>query len=482
MKLTTEVISEIYKDKPLESLKEVNASKREIDQVEDISACKQLRKLILAHNDLADEKSIDGLKNLDEMILLNLSNNKFKDFTGFQHFQKLNVLNVSHNELVHMSPHITRLKQLKALILNNNNLLEIENIEPLLQLNTLVISHNKIDTVPRLSSLAELTKLSAAHNQLTQVPDLSHNLLLKEIRLNDNLITEIPETLRKCNAIEIMDFGNNGIKDWKDIAPLGSLLKLHSLNLKGNPLANKKDYLEKILDLVPSLRILDGERFDPKFLERKKKQRENLNIVEKKQRMKRMKLQKEKKEKKAHGIVDEDGDVTMTETSAVDDKKKRKVKGTEIAKIKSKRSASKADMEDEPALKKKKKTDDGKDLFFLKPEDKPATEKKVKVVKAAPATKKTLAKKTQIAVAEKVAVEKVAAVEAPAPVAKAAAVPAIVQPVTKAQTGVVGVVDKSKKIKTANKKTTDIVAALESESKKKEDSSTGTGLDVGGWD
>lgn len=104
MKLTTEVISEIYKDKPLESLKEVNASKREIDQVEDISACKQLRKLILAHNDLADEKSIDGLKNLDEMILLNLSNNKFKDFTGFQHFQKLNgkecFLNLYRSQIV----------------------------------------------------------------------------------------------------------------------------------------------------------------------------------------------------------------------------------------------------------------------------------------------------------------------------------------------------------------------------------------------
>ena len=64
--------------------------------------------------------------------------------------------------------------------------------------------------------------------------------------MNDNKITEIPETLRKCNAIEIMDFGNNLIADWKDIAPLGSLLKLHSLNLKGNHLAKKKDYLEKV--------------------------------------------------------------------------------------------------------------------------------------------------------------------------------------------------------------------------------------------
>lgn len=109
-----------------------------------------------------------------------------------------------------------------------------------------MISHNKVDKVPRLSSLAQLTKLSAAHNQLTEVPDLTHNTLLKEIRLNDNKITQIPETLRKCNAIEIMDFGNNALSNWTDIAPLGSLSKLHNLNLKGNPLAKKKDYLEKV--------------------------------------------------------------------------------------------------------------------------------------------------------------------------------------------------------------------------------------------
>ena len=110
----------------------------------------------------------------------------------------------------------------------------------------LVISHNKIDTVPRLSSLAELTKLSAAHNQLSQVPDLTYNVLLKELRLNDNQIKQIPETLRKCSAIEILDFGNNQLTEWSDIAPIGSLLHLHNLNLKGNPITKKKDYLEKV--------------------------------------------------------------------------------------------------------------------------------------------------------------------------------------------------------------------------------------------
>jgi Leucine-rich repeat (LRR) protein len=90
MKLTTKVLSEIYQDKPLESLKDINVSKKEIDSVEDISACKELRKLNLANNELIDDKSIAGLKDLSQMILLNVSGNKFKDFTGFQHFQTLN--------------------------------------------------------------------------------------------------------------------------------------------------------------------------------------------------------------------------------------------------------------------------------------------------------------------------------------------------------------------------------------------------------
>ena len=312
---------------------------------------------------------------------------------------------------------------------------------------------------------------------MTQVPDLTHNVLLKEIRLNDNKITQIPETLRKCNAIEIMDFGNNGLANWSDIAALGSLQKLHNLNLKGNPLAKKKDYLEKILDLVPSLRILDGERFDPKFLTRKKKQRENVNIVEKKERMKRMKIQKEKKEKKARGEEEGDNDVEMKDV--IPESKKRKLKGTDIAKIKSKRADTSATIE-EPLLKKKKKSaaTEEKDLFFLKPEDKPVVAtKKIKTVKS-------VSKKAVVA-NDKAVAEGESKNVAPAPViasvpGKAAAIP---KAQTKAQTGVVGVVDKTKKIlKSGSKKTTDIVAALETESTKKEDTNTGTGLDVGGWD
>lgn len=89
MKLTTAIIAEIYGSKPIDSLKDINVSKREIDSIDDLSACKELRKLNLANNMLADDKSILGLKDLEQITLLNLSGNKFKDFTGFQHLQTL---------------------------------------------------------------------------------------------------------------------------------------------------------------------------------------------------------------------------------------------------------------------------------------------------------------------------------------------------------------------------------------------------------
>lgn len=277
------------------------------------------------------------------------------------------------------------------------------------------------------------------------MPDLSYNPLLKELRLNDNQITEIPETLRKCTALEIIDFGNNQIKEWKDIASLGSLLNLHNLNLKGNPLAQKKDYLEKVLDLIPSLRILDGERFDPKFLQRKKKQRQNVNLVEKKQRVKRMKLQKEKKERKETG-------------EEVVEKKRKAAEEVEPKKQKKK--------SEEPKAKKQKKEEDP---FFVVPEKKETPKRKLKAADVA-------AKKLKTEEAKKPKTDEVEPKKAEKPK------PVPLVPQTKAQTGVVGVVDKSKKVKAKTKDTTDIVAALENESKKETQADTGTGLDVGGWD
>jgi hypothetical protein len=168
-------------------------------------------------------------------------------------------------------------------------------------------------------------------------------------------------------------------------------------------------------------------------LERKKKQRENLNIVEKKQRLKRIKLQKEKKEKKEKGQdIEGAPEEAVPATNKTEKKEKRVVKKQKAPEApKTKRTAPATE---ERQVKKAKK--EQSDEFFIKGEK--ANKEQQSVVVETPA----------------------------APV--------------QVRTGVVGIVDKSKKMKQGSKKSTnsDVVAALETEDKQE----SGTGLDVGGWD
>jgi len=47
--------------------------------------------------------------------------------------------------------------------------------------------------------------------------------------------------------LEVLDIGNNFIRDFTDIEPLKFLLKLENLNLKGNPITRADGYKEKVL-------------------------------------------------------------------------------------------------------------------------------------------------------------------------------------------------------------------------------------------
>jgi Leucine-rich repeat (LRR) protein len=153
---------------------------------------------------------------------------------------------MSHNELNRISMHIEKLVNLKALVLNNNKIKVVDYLGSLLELNTIVLSHNRIQTLPSFPLLTKLTKLSAAHNEIRQIPDLSENGMLKELRLNHNKLLTIPDSLRRCTALDILDLGGNMLREWSDVAALGSLMHLVNLNLQGNPICDKPDYKKKV--------------------------------------------------------------------------------------------------------------------------------------------------------------------------------------------------------------------------------------------
>ncbi|CAG8479677.1 3131_t:CDS:2 [Paraglomus occultum] len=195
--------------------------------------------------------------------------------------------------------------RLNALMLNNNEITEVEYIGSLTALNTIVLSHNKIAALPSFPRLTDLIKLSATHNSITEIPDLSFNTKLKELRLSHNNIKTLPESLKECNALEVFEVGHNEIENWSDIEVLSSLKNLHNLGLKGNPICSRADYnRDKVVSLVSSLRILDGDRFDPKYLEIKSKRAQFLKAQE--AIKKRIEKKKEKNERLAKQKNDSD--------------------------------------------------------------------------------------------------------------------------------------------------------------------------------
>ncbi|KAG9324373.1 hypothetical protein KVV02_004968 [Mortierella alpina] len=325
MKLTPAVIASQAAGADLQQLKDLNLSKKEINHIEDISTCVNLHKLILSHNSLASADALAGIQYLPSLTLLNLSGNQLDSFEGVQRLKTLFVLNMSHNELNRISIHIEKLVNLKALVLNNNRIKVVDHLGGLTELNTIVLSHNRIQELPSFPLLTKLTKLSAAHNEVRQIPDLSENGLLRELRLNHNKLVTIPDSLRRCTALDILDLGGNMLREWSDVAPLGSLMHLINLNLQGNPICDKPDYKKKILELVPSLRVLDGERFDPRFLEIKAKRAEHKEVMEKMVK-KREDLEKKKTLKKIKRGEIQAKDVTedvMAEADQFERKKKK---------------------------------------------------------------------------------------------------------------------------------------------------------------
>ncbi|KAI8343880.1 hypothetical protein BC941DRAFT_497280 [Chlamydoabsidia padenii] len=496
MKLNFDILTSWY-NQPLHTLEEIKAKKKDLDGIDDISSCSKLRKLVLSENTLSNNNT--SFSGLDHLTFLDLSHNEFSSLNGLENMTQLNVLNVSNNAITQLPEDLSHFGNLKALILNNNQLSKVPGLDVLTNLNTLVISHNSVTKIPNLMALPKLVKVSASHNKLKEVPNLSgQSASLKELRLNDNKIVTIPNTLRKCQALAIIDLGNNRISKWSDIASLGSLLNLHNLNLRGNPITKNKDYKDKILALVPSLRVLDGERFDLKFLERKQKQSSNLKLMEKKDRLKREKLEKQleadygleapaRKPRHKHLLREEEG---LAPKKSV----KKNDSDNDSDKKPAKKNNSDNDNDKKPAKKKnndEKKNDDEKvnkrkvvesaDVTITKPtkKKKPDTFFDPSGVKSS-ISETTVDKKeptTTVEPSTKQPIESAKAdlTEPAQPQSKRKADRLLSQ---RERSGVLSVVDKSKKLK---KKADgeDVLATLEQINKKQEES---TGLGADAWD
>jgi Leucine rich repeat/Secretion system C-terminal sorting domain len=173
-----------------------------------------------------------GLSFLDgKLVEMDLSDNQLtigfpNKLDSLQVFSNLEVLNLSENQFLDskLPPAIGRLKKLKILELDKNNLTEIPK---------------------EIGQLENLQKLSLSKNKLKKLPaEIAQLKKLKELYLQDNLLEQIPKEIGKLTETELLNLSHNQLKELP--MALKNLQKLKFMNVSGN-------YLRQLPDEIAAL-------------------------------------------------------------------------------------------------------------------------------------------------------------------------------------------------------------------------------------
>ncbi|NXJ61460.1 LRC72 protein, partial [Rostratula benghalensis] len=94
--------------------------------------------------------------------------------------------------------------------------------------------------------------------QIEDLTFLIKNYCLTELYLNHNELTDISGALKHLRALQILLLHNNQLKKLdKTVKELEGMMNLQTLNLFHNPLAQDGDYRLYVIQLLPSVQLLD---------------------------------------------------------------------------------------------------------------------------------------------------------------------------------------------------------------------------------
>uniref|UniRef100_A0A915K9B2 U2A'/phosphoprotein 32 family A C-terminal domain-containing protein n=1 Tax=Romanomermis culicivorax TaxID=13658 RepID=A0A915K9B2_ROMCU len=115
---------------------------------------------------------------------------------------------------------------------------------------------------PQLEGLTdefkELEMLSLINVGLTSLKGFPSLPNLKRLELSDNRLTGGLEHLSGCPGITHVNLSGNKIQSIDTLEPLKQLKKLKSLDLFNCEVTTKEDYRDKVFELIPHLKYLDG--------------------------------------------------------------------------------------------------------------------------------------------------------------------------------------------------------------------------------
>ncbi|XP_018862378.1 leucine-rich repeat and IQ domain-containing protein 1 isoform X1 [Parus major] len=237
-------------------LKYINVEENNI-QVIDCENLENLCILILNKNSLSSVCGLDGCKNLQN---LELSYNRITRIGGLESLKNLQQLIVDHNQLI-STKGLCEVPTLIHLDCSFNHLTQVEGIENCGLLQVLKLQGNNLQELPRLENHVLLRELYLDDNSISSLRMLSLYWLplLQILLLSQNrLIDLVP--LNSFVFLEKLDIKNNCLSDLKDVHTwFSGCHKLKELSLSGNPLLQEKNWRSSMLEILPSLQLLNGE-------------------------------------------------------------------------------------------------------------------------------------------------------------------------------------------------------------------------------
>lgn len=219
-------------------LYEMYLNDNNIQDISTLSKAPALCVLALSNNGLTSDKitPIGGFKYL---TYLSLSNNDIDDISALKNLTRLQELRLQNNRISDVRD-LKKLTKLVALYLGNNQIrTNIDFLDYLTELRVLYLNDNLIEDISQLVSLEHLESINVSGNKINSLSILeSYSGTLKEVYAERNEIASFSFVRNMVNLRVLMLSNNLSIKESSLTSYLVNLTKLETLCLSGKPISD----------------------------------------------------------------------------------------------------------------------------------------------------------------------------------------------------------------------------------------------------
>ncbi|XP_076869491.1 protein phosphatase 1 regulatory subunit 42 isoform X2 [Brachyhypopomus gauderio] len=206
---------------------------------------------------------------LKKLTHLNFSNRNIDDIDDLSVCKNLTVLYLYDNQITHIR-NLGFASNLTHLYMQNNNITCIQNLSSLQKLSKLFLGGNSITVVEGLEQLKELTELHIEDQRLPAgekllfdpctVLSLSESLCV--LNINKNNIDEVRD-LAVLSKLTHFFAAENHLQDMQElVVVISQWPQLQKMDLRGNPVCQKPKYRDQLITVCRKLEDLDGKEIN----------------------------------------------------------------------------------------------------------------------------------------------------------------------------------------------------------------------------